>query len=143
MKVTDVPILTEAVFALGIGAFAVAFVPFRRVARFVQSSGGRPAVSRDDVLPVRHAVRRAARNVPWRALCFEQALAVRAMLWRRGLSCVLHYGIARERSPRGGLQAHVWVTSGGHMVIGEEVAAQFVELARFPAAEQAAQCDSN
>ncbi|MBO9500676.1 lasso peptide biosynthesis B2 protein [Brevundimonas sp. A19_0] len=142
MKVTDVPILTEAVVALGIGAFAVAFIPFRRVARTVQSAGGRPAVSRDEILPVRRAVRRAARNVPWRALCFEQGLAVQAMLRRRGLSCVLHYGIAREPTPGRGLQAHVWVTSGGHMVIGEEAAPRFVELARFPAKDQAATCDS-
>ncbi len=142
MKLTDVPILTEAVFALGIGAFAVACVPFRHLARALQTAEGRPASSRDEILPVRRAVRRAARNVPWRALCFEQALAVRGMLRRRGLSCILHYGIARDAAAGPGLQAHVWVTSGGHMVIGGEVAPRFVELARFPATDQAATCDS-
>lgn len=130
MKLRDVPILSEAVLALGVGAFCLAFVPFRHVARHGVQSGGRPARTRDDIMPVRRAVRRAARNVPWRALCFEQALATHAMLRRRGISSVLHYGVARD-GPGDALKAHVWVTSGEQMVVGGEVAGQFTELARF------------
>ena len=130
MKLRDVPILTEAVLLLGLAALCLAFVPFRYVARHGVRTGGRPARTRDEIMPVRRAVRRAARNVPWRALCFEQGLAAHAMLRRRGISSVLHYGVAREEDERG-LKAHVWVTSGEQMVIGGEVAGQFTELARF------------
>lgn len=137
MKLAEIPILTEAVVSLGVGALMVAFCPFRRVAARLAVPIGRPAERREEVLPVRRAVRRAARNVPWRALCFEQGLAVQAMLKRRGLSTTLHYGVARGSSAEGrDLKAHVWVTSGDHMVIGGEVAPQFVELARFPAVRQ-------
>lgn len=130
MKLRDVPILTEAVLALGVGAFCLAFVPFRHVARHGMRSGGHPARTRDDIMPVRRAVRRAARNVPWRAMCFEQGLAAHAMLRRRGISSVLHYGVARD-GQGDTLKAHVWVTSGEQMVVGGEVAGQFTELARF------------
>lgn len=133
MKLTDVPILTEAVLALGVGAFALAFIPFRHVANHAARTGGRPARTREEIMPVRRAVRRAARNVPWRAMCFEQGLAVKVMLRRRGLSTVIHYGVAREDDGKA-LKAHVWVTSGGHIVIGGEVAPQFTELAQFPSA---------
>ncbi len=131
MKLRDVPILTEAVLLLGVAAFCLAFVPFRHVAKHGVRTGGRPAQSREEIMPVRRAVRRAARNVPWRALCFEQGLAAHAMLRRRGVSSVLHYGVAREADEQRGLKAHVWVTSGEQMVIGGEVAGQFTELARF------------
>ena len=131
MKLRDIPILTEAVLALGLGAFCLAFVPFRHVAKHGVRAGGRPARTRDEVMPVRRAVRRAARNVPWRAMCFEQGLATHVMLRRRGLSSVLHYGVAREQGEARGLRAHVWVTSGEQMVVGGEVAGEFTELARF------------
>jgi hypothetical protein len=132
MKARDIPVLTEAVIALGLGAFVLACVPFRHVAGRVVRKGGHPALTRDDIMPVRRAVRRAARNVPWRALCFEQGLAVHVMLRRRGLSSVLHYGIARDSAEGRGLKAHVWVSSGEQIVVGGEVAGQFTELARFP-----------
>jgi hypothetical protein len=53
------------------------------------------------------------------------------MLRRRGISSVLHSGVAREGDQQRELKAHVWVTSGDQMVVGGEVAGQFTELARF------------
>jgi hypothetical protein len=65
-------------------------------------------------------------------LCFESALALRAMLARRGVGATLHYGIAREE----GLKAHVWLSIGDDVVIGAEEASGFVEVAAFPPRKQ-------
>jgi hypothetical protein len=68
--------------------------------------------------------------VPWKAVCFQNALAMQSMLRRRGVASVLHYGIGRED----GLKAHVWLSVGGEIVIGGDEAPRFVEVAAFPAA---------
>lgn len=76
-----------------------------------------------------------ARYLPWRPECFPRALVARAMLERRGREAVLHYGSRRRH---GELEAHVWVSSGGRPVVGHRNAHEFVELARFPDAQDGA-----
>ena len=79
---------------------------------------------------VRWAVQAWARHVPWRAVCFQQGLALHWMLRRRGVASVLLYGVAKRGGE--GLAAHVWVDVDGATVIGGEEAPNFVCLARFP-----------
>jgi hypothetical protein len=123
-------LLAEAVAALAGSSVAVAVVPFRRVMRLVRRPGGDDHVDEAAaVLAVRWAVTVAARRVPWRAKCLEQALAANWMLARRGVGATVFYGINRASK---GLQAHAWVRTATHEVIGCENAAEFTELARFP-----------
>ena len=62
--------------------------------------------------------------MPFRAVCLQQALACQIMLRRRGVEARLHYGVAiGER-----LEAHVWVSVGNRIVIGEEEAGRFRSL---------------
>ncbi len=53
------------------------------------------------------------------------------MLRASGVDAVLHYG-ARHDGEVGKLRAHVWVTVGGHPVIGGAEAEGFAELAAYP-----------
>ena len=72
---------------------------------------------------VARAVTRASRWVP-RATCLTQALAVRALLDRRGHPASVRIGVGRSRDGR--LEGHAWVESGGRIVAGA------TELARHP-----------
>jgi hypothetical protein len=72
-------------------------------------------------------VARAARHLPWHPTCLRQALAVRRMLLRRGISSQLHLGVT---SPTVG-EAHAWVTVGGEPVVGRPGLERFVPLAAF------------
>lgn len=128
-------LLAEA-FVLSIAAAAaVAFVPFKRIAAW---SSRQPLPERvpADPLPavrrVRWAVRLWAKVVPWRSMCFEQALSAQWMLRRRGVATTLVYGVAKD--PEKGFIAHTWVKAGERPVVGCENASDFTELARFPAA---------
>ncbi len=47
-----------------------------------------------------------AHYVPWRAKCFEQAIASKIMLRRRGYASLLHLGVKRENDH---LIAHAWL----------------------------------
>jgi transglutaminase superfamily protein len=128
-------LVLEAVFGLAVAAFAIAFVPFRRIG--AHAGRGLTAAPIDEgdkarlVAQVRRVVSGCARRVPWRAQCFEQGLAAQWMLRRRRVAATLYYGVAKGEDRE--LAAHVWVRAGALDVIGCENSADFSELARFPA----------
>lgn len=66
-------------------------------------------------ISVGRAVAGVARRLPWTPLCLPQAMAASRLLDRRGLPRELHLS---ARTGGGGLEAHAWVTSAGHPVIG-------------------------
>lgn len=124
-------LLREASVALGRASFAVAVLPFRRAIAI----GAIPLdQAKDDssIHDIRWAVEAAAPRLPWRTMCIEQGIAMQRLLRRRGIDARLRYG-ARPDEGAAGLKAHVWLTVGDEIVIGEAEAAGFAELAVFPA----------
>ena len=77
---------------------------------------------------VGHVVAVAARLMPFRARCLQQALAVRRMLARRGVPAVVHLGVARDGSAR---DSHAWVTSGRRVVSGDTDLGRYVVIGTF------------
>jgi hypothetical protein len=61
-------------------------------------------------------VARVAGRLPWETRCLAQALAAQRLLLRRGLPVESHVAVTTG----GDLAAHVWVTSGGHPVVGAD-----------------------
>jgi len=72
-------------------------------------------------------VARVAARLFWRPTCLRQALAVRRMLRRRGISSELHLGVTSASVG----EAHAWVTVDGHPVVGRPGLERFVPLAAF------------
>ncbi len=124
-------LLAEALPTLAWASFAIAFRSFRRVAAAasVPITIVEPADS-TAARKIAWAVNAWARRVPWRAVCFQRALAAHRMLRRRGYPSILHYGVAQEHGEK--LKAHVWVCLDGRPVIGGEEAPEFTCLATFP-----------
>jgi hypothetical protein len=118
----------ETIASVVAASLAIRLLPFPRVvaAPRVRRKGGE---TQSELVRARAAVRAWCRRVPWRALCFESAVALRAMLARRGIASTLHYGIAREESQ---LKAHVWLSVDGEIVIGGDEVPLFSEVAAFP-----------
>lgn len=126
-------LLAEALATLAAASLAIRLLPFRRIAAFASRPPRRRAKEAANAARLRWAVRAWCRRVPWKAMCFQSALAMQMMLRRRGIRAVLHYGISRED----GLKAHVWLSVDGETVIGGDEAPGFVEVAAFPAAAAA------
>jgi hypothetical protein len=129
----DYALLAEALATLVAASLAIRLLPFRRVAAFASRPPRRRSARDVDPARLRWAVRAWCRRVPWKALCFQGALALQMLLRRRGRASVLHYGIGRED----GLKAHVWLSVDGEIVIGGDEVPRFVEVAAFPAAARA------
>ena len=124
-------LLAEALLTLAVASLAIRLLPFRRIVAAAGSTdlATVPAESAGETArKVVWAVRAWARRVPWKAVCFQQGLAVHVMLRRRGIASYLHYGVSQSD----GLKAHVWVSAVGRDVIGGDEAAAFTRLATYP-----------
>jgi hypothetical protein len=134
-------LLAEAVACLLTARLALIFIPFPRLARrlgtFVPPADPRvvkvrTAISQDQAQlaeDIGWAVTRAARYVPFKAVCLPQAMAARVMLQRRGVASAMHFGAAKGTEQP--LDAHAWLDAAGVEVTGYPVAAQFAEIACF------------
>jgi len=134
-------LLFEAVLWLLLARLALIFIPFPRLARrlgtFMPPTDVRAVEARRRRAPaqaqqaedVGWAVTRAARYVPFKAVCLPQAMAARVMLKRRGIGSVLHFGAAKGRDRP--LDAHAWLDAAGVEVTGYPVAKEFAEIACF------------
>ena len=121
-------LVIEAAVELGLARLAIGALPFRRAVAFGAIKLG--TARQVDPSSLAIAVTAAAACVPFRAVCFPQAIALQRMARRRGIDAILHYGAAQD--PASGLAAHVWVTVAGRGLLGHEQAERFGELLRSP-----------
>jgi hypothetical protein len=134
-------LLAEAVAYLLAARLALIFIPFPRLARRLgalvpptdpRTTPARTATAPDEAqlaADIGWAVTCAARYVPFKAVCLPQAMAARAMLERRGVKSVMHFGAAKGMDKP--LDAHAWLDAAGVEVTGYPVAANFAEIACF------------
>lgn len=133
-------LLLQAVIWLAAARIALLFVPFRILAQRFGTLVPGPAQAPADIAvlgteesalarEISWAVTRAANYVPFRAVCLPQAIAAKAMLRRRHIASVMHFGVAKK--PGEDLEAHAWLDAAQIEVTGYPVQAGFVEVARF------------
>jgi hypothetical protein len=133
-------LLGEAVVWLAIARIALLAVPFRHLAGWFGALDTPARTDKNDAgellpeeracaLEIGWAVTRAARYVPLRAVCLPQAIAAKAMLNRRHVANVMHFGVAKEIDEP--LKAHAWLDAAAVEVTGFPVAPDMVEVARF------------
>lgn len=123
--------------AVGAARIAIKLFTFQRL----KSHLGTPLQSHDIVplSPATHDqlariglnIRRAAKVAPWHAMCYEQALAARWMLVRRGYRTTLYIGM--RKSPDGALQGHAWLRVGDHIVTGDQQLTTYTVVGTFVA----------
>jgi Transglutaminase-like superfamily len=134
-------LLAEATACLLIARVALMFVSFphlaRRLGTFVPPGDARTIAMQSPAMPddarqaetIGWAVTRAARYVPFNAVCLPQAMAARFMLSRRGIKSVMHFGAAKGTDKS--FDAHAWLDAAGVEVTGFPAADDFAEIACF------------
>ncbi|PWV56601.1 lasso peptide biosynthesis B2 protein [Chitinophaga sp. S165] len=131
-NVSAILLFVQAWICIAIARCMLVFMPFRKIAPLLGKSvdddntSGTPTSLRPK--RIRTAIKRAAAWSPWRAKCFEQALAGKIMLSCRNMSGIVFFGINKVGDE---LQAHAWLESEGVIVTGGKEAAQFIVIARF------------
>ena len=86
-------------------------------------------------MEVGHVVLVVAKYVPFRAVCLQQAIAVRRMLHRRNVPVTVYFGLARaakeDASVLANRDAHAWVAAGDAIVAGDTELDRFVVVGTF------------
>ncbi|MFK7945346.1 MAG: lasso peptide biosynthesis B2 protein [Paracoccaceae bacterium] len=78
-------------------------------------------------------VERISGWMPFRALCLQQAIAMRRMLDRRDLPATVYLGLMRDPALRTNSEepAHAWVQTGGLIVMGNRDLDRFAVVGTF------------
>jgi hypothetical protein len=121
-------LLLEAFATLLAARSSLVLLPVRWIFRWLESPPRHPAVSDDAgiVESIRWAVLTVARYGPLSFVCFPQALAAHAMLRRRGIRSIMHYGVRRSADRR--MRAHTWLEVDHRMLLGGESAMLFAPI---------------
>jgi hypothetical protein len=134
-------LLLEAVARLLAARARILALPFRAIAKqlgdFVPPADPRVAAcrarARDEARVVAEevswAVTRAARHVPFSAVCLPQAMAAHAMLRRRGIASAVHFGAQKGASKP--IDAHAWLDAAGVEVTGYPLDEALTEIGCF------------
>ena len=134
-------LIVEACAAMLRARVTLAVRPFSRVSRSLgdftrpddprAASRAAPTTDTDAATAraVRWAIGAAAPFVPFRAVCLQQAMAAQAMLRRRGIASVMHFGApAKGERP---IDAHAWLDAAGVRVTGYPLPEGMQEIACF------------
>jgi hypothetical protein len=134
-------LLAEAAAGLLAARVQIAALPFRRIAsrlgvfvtpddpRVASAQAPAPADRTRTAEQVGWAVTRAARHVPFKAVCLPQAMAAHAMLRRRGIASAMHFGARRnDEKP---IDAHAWLDAAGVEVTGYPLDPGMIEIGCF------------
>lgn len=130
-KLSALLLFLQAWICIAIARCMLVFIPFRKIAALLGKNVPENITSNSRTLRperIRAAIRRAAACSPWRARCFEQALAGKIMLRSRRMSGIVFFGISKVG---GDLQAHAWLESEGVIITGGKEASQYTIIARF------------
>lgn len=131
-------LLAEASGALLVARLRCWRWPFARLARHL--GGVQPAAtalrrapfnpqSAETIRAVRWAVVTAARRMPFRTACLQQAIAARGMLRRRRIGSVLRLGVGDRSGAM--LEAHAWLEAGALAVTGYPLDPALTEVGCF------------
>lgn len=140
-------LLIEAVFYLALARFCVRFLPLRW---YMNSLGSEkpPLKPSDEIVfvskSVSVAIKKAANNVPWNAVCLPQAIAAKWMLGKRCIPSVLFLGVSTSNEDfpenetlkntvinKPQLAAHAWLKTDGIVVTGKADHEKFTILKTF------------
>ena len=122
-------LLVEAFANLLLARGLLALLPVRWIFRWLERPLHNPAASSADsdiAECVRWAVLTASRYGPVSFVCFPQALAAHAMLRRRNIRSVMHYGVRRSADHQ--MRAHTWLEVDHRMLLGGESALLFAPI---------------
>jgi hypothetical protein len=116
LTAADRRLVREAALLLLRARMSAAIVPFSALRTSLGARRSKHALSSHSTERIVWSVTAVARRVPFRTTCLIDALAVDAMLRRRGVASDIRFGV---KPPDGHvLAAHAWVEVEGKVVYG-------------------------
>lgn len=125
-------IVKITVLSLGVRIMVLMF-PFKKLAAILgeQNRGpGKEAIPSDWVFidTVSRQIKNVSRFVPWTSNCLVQAAVGKILLSKKSIQSTVSFGVKKNGSE---MKAHAWLTVGTRIVLGGEIADQFVEVSSY------------
>ena len=132
-------LLAEAAAMLLVARIWLLATPFSRIAPklgHLSDAGAKDCIARplthiDRAKAIGEAVRLAARLVPFRSLCLQQAVAAKLMLRRHGIVGTLHFGVVIDEDGAQSIQSHAWLNVDCVRLTGYPVPQRYTEVGQF------------
>ncbi len=136
IPLSDYIIFAEAWSFIAIARLMLIFFPFKMIIPILGHTSPPKEKVPDqtfyiDLEKIKLAILRAASRSPWRARCFEQALAAKMMLKHRELESTIYFGVAKNDNPKRRLSAHAWLECCGMTITGEKNRQAFTIINSF------------
>lgn len=132
LTVPESAVLLEALALCTIASILLKVMRFSRVAprlgkHMAESPPHQPGATGEQVSRVSWAIATAAKILPWKPMCFPQAVTAQWMLRRRSIPSTLYLGT----DPSQNYDAHAWVRVGGVIVTGGPQHTRFSVVSTF------------
>jgi len=129
-------LFAEAWICLAVARLLLIFLPFKKLAPLLgktvtpDSTNDYTSVKPAFLQQISIAISRGCHYAFWRTKCFEQALAAKMMLKRRGIISLLLFGVYKNPDTLK-LNAHAWVICNGMIITGGKNLEIFTVVSRF------------
>ncbi|TVQ01111.1 MAG: lasso peptide biosynthesis B2 protein [Balneolaceae bacterium] len=132
---TEKWMLTRVFLLLAFFRVLILFFPFKTIARYLGEQG--KETTSVDVYSSSHEfmentarfISNMSRLVPWESKCLVQAAAGKVMLNRKGIESTVYFGV--KKNNEAALEAHAWLRVGPKIILGGEIASEFVVVSTF------------
>ena len=124
----------EVFFTLCYARFSILNFPFKKLAKRMSEGKKQKDTKRSKgevlakAIQLSQITKSISKKVPFRSLCFEQALAMQMLLKRRGIASEIIFGLNSKNDQ---LAAHAWCICQGVTLSGEKGKEQFAVLKSF------------
>lgn len=119
LTLSDWLLICEAVPMLTLSRLLVLLIPFRRTASLLgvinQETPTEFGANAKNAQRISSILRQISYLLPWRSMCFEQALAGMMMLKLRRLDGTIYFGVQKDAQQ---MKAHAWLRSGSQIITG-------------------------
>lgn len=134
ITINEYLLFAEAWLSLAIARAMLVFLPFRKIVPFMRDAKpARRNCSVNETLfkSIQLAIGRGCIRSPWRTKCFEQALAAKRMLRKRGLVTTIYFGVCKDPKDNKKFIAHAWLDCEDVRITGGNNVDQYTVLASF------------
>jgi hypothetical protein len=124
----------ETFFLMTFSRLMILFKSFKKLASYLgkveeESSLLLKQKEMFDAEKIASAIKKVSQFVPFRAMCFEQALTAKIMLNRRNISSTIYFGLAKQNNYS--IKAHAWTRVGHKIITGRKHMNKFKVVSFF------------
>jgi hypothetical protein len=114
----------EVLFFLTLAKACILLLPFSMISKYLLIQEKRSFLKKGNknqylfLQRITLYIYELSKYLPWKAVCFDQALTARWIVLLRGISSKFHFGVMTDQNQKNNLKAHAWLMVDHYCIIG-------------------------